>query len=201
LAHHLRCCAGSVSRGASLGDPGCPGLRVRRRPVCQAWHCPAKCHLTTTFRLPARAGCQHAGTKGMHDGNRRNRTRVAHRVHAAEYPVLRADGTLLHPGHPRTLRPRGIRRGRGNGHLRTGHQRDRARGRVKARDGTHPPGRLRALAVIVTDSSPDPPVRRNLSMDSEHGRGLSIIDALSARWGWRPEGPGKAVYAILAREA
>jgi anti-sigma regulatory factor (Ser/Thr protein kinase) len=58
-----------------------------------------------------------------------------------------------------------------------------------------------AVAVIVTDSSPNPPVRRDLCVDSEHGRGLRIVDALSARWEWRPEDPGKAVYAILVREA
>ena len=58
-----------------------------------------------------------------------------------------------------------------------------------------------AVAVIVTDSSPNPPVRREVSADSEHGRGLRIVSALSARWGWRPESPGKAVYAILTREA
>ena len=58
-----------------------------------------------------------------------------------------------------------------------------------------------AVAVIVADSSTNPPVRRDLCVDSEHGRGLSIVDALSARWGWRPDDPGKAVYAILAREA
>ena len=57
------------------------------------------------------------------------------------------------------------------------------------------------VAVIVTDSSPNPPVRCDPCMESDHGRGLRIVDALSARWGWRPEDPGKAVYAILAREA
>jgi anti-sigma regulatory factor (Ser/Thr protein kinase) len=57
------------------------------------------------------------------------------------------------------------------------------------------------IAVIVTDSSADPPVRRDLADDAEHGRGLNIVEALSAKWGWKPEGSGKAVYAILAREA
>ena len=56
------------------------------------------------------------------------------------------------------------------------------------------------IAVIVTDSSADPPVRRDPAEDTEHGRGLNIVEALSATWGWRPEGPGKAVYAILTRE-
>ena len=58
-----------------------------------------------------------------------------------------------------------------------------------------------AVAVIVTDPSPHPPVKRDLSEDTEHGRGLNIVEALSASWGWRPQDPGKAVYAILAREA
>ena len=58
-----------------------------------------------------------------------------------------------------------------------------------------------AVAVIVTDPSPSPPVKRDPVEDTEHGRGLNIVEALSARWGWRPEVPGKAVYAILAREA
>jgi anti-sigma regulatory factor (Ser/Thr protein kinase) len=59
----------------------------------------------------------------------------------------------------------------------------------------------RAVAIIVTDPSPHPPVRRHLSEDTEHGRGLNIVEALSFSWGWRPQDPGKAVYAILAREA
>jgi anti-sigma regulatory factor (Ser/Thr protein kinase) len=58
-----------------------------------------------------------------------------------------------------------------------------------------------AVAVIVTDSSPRPPVKRDPSEDIEHGRGLNIVDALSASWGWRAEASGKAVYAILAKEA
>jgi len=58
-----------------------------------------------------------------------------------------------------------------------------------------------AVAVVVTDPSPRPPVKRYPPGDSEHGRGLTIVDALSARWGWRPQNPGKAVYAILTMEA
>jgi anti-sigma regulatory factor (Ser/Thr protein kinase) len=57
------------------------------------------------------------------------------------------------------------------------------------------------VAVIVTDPSPQPPVKRDPPAGAEHGRGLNIVDALSASWGWRQEDPGKAVYAILAREA
>ncbi|HTZ29386.1 MAG TPA: ATP-binding protein [Streptosporangiaceae bacterium] len=58
-----------------------------------------------------------------------------------------------------------------------------------------------AVAVIVTDPSPHPPVKRGLSEDTEHGRGLNIVEALSASWGWRPKDPGKAVYAVLVRQA
>ena len=36
---------------------------------------------------------------------------------------------------------------------------------------------------------------------SEQGRGLQIVEALSAHWGWRPEDGGKAVFAVLARKA
>jgi hypothetical protein len=61
--------------------------------------------------------------------------------------------------------------------------------------------RSRALGIVVTDPSPLPPVKRDPGKDSEHGRGLQIVEALSARWGWQPRDPGKAVYAILAREA
>jgi anti-sigma regulatory factor (Ser/Thr protein kinase) len=58
-----------------------------------------------------------------------------------------------------------------------------------------------ALAVIVTDPSPLPPVKRHPPGDAEHGRGLQLVEALSVAWGWRPRNPGKAVYAVLTREA
>jgi anti-sigma regulatory factor (Ser/Thr protein kinase) len=57
-----------------------------------------------------------------------------------------------------------------------------------------------AIAVVVTDSSPIPPVRLNTTADSDHGWGLQAVEALSVRWDWHPEDGGKAVYAILARE-
>lgn len=56
-----------------------------------------------------------------------------------------------------------------------------------------------ALGIVVTDPSPLPPVKRDLGKDTEHGRGLHIVEALSTRWGWQPRDPGKAVYAILTR--
>jgi anti-sigma regulatory factor (Ser/Thr protein kinase) len=58
------------------------------------------------------------------------------------------------------------------------------------------------VAVVVTDPSPDLPVIREATDSAaERGRGLHIVEALSARWGWRPKDPGKAVFAILTREA
>lgn len=54
------------------------------------------------------------------------------------------------------------------------------------------------VALIVIDSSPEPPVLKEFTLDAEGGRGMAIVDALSASWHWRPEGSGKAVIAILA---
>jgi len=59
-----------------------------------------------------------------------------------------------------------------------------------------------AVTVVVSDSSSAGPIRRDTSADSEQGRGLQVVEALSAHWGWRhEEDGGKAVFAILAREA
>ena len=58
-----------------------------------------------------------------------------------------------------------------------------------------------AVTIVVSDSSPQGPVRRDPPDGSEQGRGLRIVEALSAHWGWRREGGGKAVFAVLAREA
>jgi anti-sigma regulatory factor (Ser/Thr protein kinase) len=57
------------------------------------------------------------------------------------------------------------------------------------------------VTVVVSDSSPEGPVRRDAPADSDQGRGLQIVEALSAHWGWRREDGGKAVFAVLAREA
>lgn len=58
-----------------------------------------------------------------------------------------------------------------------------------------------AISVVVTDSSPIPPIKRQTTTGSERGRGLQIVEALSVRWGWSHERGGKAVYAILSKEA
>ena len=58
-----------------------------------------------------------------------------------------------------------------------------------------------AVTIVVSDSSPHGPIRRDTPPGSEQGRGLQIVEALSAHWGWRQEDGGKAVFAVLAREA
>jgi anti-sigma regulatory factor (Ser/Thr protein kinase) len=57
-----------------------------------------------------------------------------------------------------------------------------------------------AVAVVVTDPCPRPPVKREPSADDGHGRGLHVVEGLSARWGWTAQDPGKAVFAIFTRE-
>jgi len=57
-----------------------------------------------------------------------------------------------------------------------------------------------AVTVVVSDSCTQGPVRRETPADGEQGRGLQIVEALSARWGWRYEDGGKTVFAVLARE-
>jgi anti-sigma regulatory factor (Ser/Thr protein kinase) len=56
------------------------------------------------------------------------------------------------------------------------------------------------VVVVVTDPSPLPPIMSHLTEDAEHGRGLRVVDALSARWGSAPQDSGKAVFAIFTRE-
>jgi anti-sigma regulatory factor (Ser/Thr protein kinase) len=58
-----------------------------------------------------------------------------------------------------------------------------------------------AVTVTVSDSSPHGPIRRDTPPGSEQGRGLHIVEALSAHWGWRQQDGGKAVFAVLARES
>jgi serine/threonine-protein kinase RsbW len=57
-----------------------------------------------------------------------------------------------------------------------------------------------AVTVVVTDSSPRGPVRREPSNSGDRGRGLLIVDELSVHWGWSLEEGGKAVYAVLVKE-
>jgi anti-sigma regulatory factor (Ser/Thr protein kinase) len=54
------------------------------------------------------------------------------------------------------------------------------------------------VICVVTDGSKTPPVLMQADMDAESGRGLHVVDALAAGWGWTIVGAGeKAVWAVL----
>jgi anti-sigma regulatory factor (Ser/Thr protein kinase) len=57
-----------------------------------------------------------------------------------------------------------------------------------------------AVAVVVTDPCARPPVKRDPAGDAEQGRGLLMVEALASRWGWIPQDPGKAVFALFTRQ-
>jgi anti-sigma regulatory factor (Ser/Thr protein kinase) len=57
------------------------------------------------------------------------------------------------------------------------------------------------LTIVVSDSSPQGPIRRDPPAGSLQGRGLQIVEALAVRWGWHQHDGGKAVFAVLAAEA
>jgi anti-sigma regulatory factor (Ser/Thr protein kinase) len=60
------------------------------------------------------------------------------------------------------------------------------------------PGRLR---IEVSDDASGWPARRDSSPADDHGRGLTIVAALSSRWGVRRDGAAKAVWAELTLPA
>ncbi|MEV0035205.1 ATP-binding protein [Streptomyces sp. NPDC050804] len=51
------------------------------------------------------------------------------------------------------------------------------------------------LLLVVHDSSPEPPSRQITTEDDEGGRGLVLVEFLSARHGWEPTNHGKKVWA------
>ncbi len=56
------------------------------------------------------------------------------------------------------------------------------------------------VLVAVDDGSPGRPTSRAPADDAEGGRGLAMVDILSAETGVRPKPPGKTVWAALRRE-
>jgi anti-sigma regulatory factor (Ser/Thr protein kinase) len=71
-------------------------------------------------------------------------------------------------------------------------------------DGRTAPVRLWLLAdraqllIVVWDASPLPPVPVSTGDDEETGRGLLLVDTLSARWGhFLHHGGGKVVFALI----
>jgi anti-sigma regulatory factor (Ser/Thr protein kinase) len=57
-----------------------------------------------------------------------------------------------------------------------------------------------SLVVLVFDLCARPPIRRDPTRDAEQGRGLVMVEALATRWGWIPQNPGKAVFALFTLE-
>jgi hypothetical protein len=58
------------------------------------------------------------------------------------------------------------------------------------------------VVIFVWDANPLPPVANDAADDAENGRGLMIVQAISARWGWDfPPGiGGKVVWAQICLE-
>jgi anti-sigma regulatory factor (Ser/Thr protein kinase) len=59
------------------------------------------------------------------------------------------------------------------------------------------------LVVTVWDADPQPPIRRQADPDAVSGRGLTIVQALSSRWGWyehRDMG-GKCVWCEIQTQS
>ncbi len=54
----------------------------------------------------------------------------------------------------------------------------------------------RRVVISVADASPDPPVPMNPDGATEGGRGLMMVQAVSARWGWYALPQGKIVWAL-----
>ena len=55
------------------------------------------------------------------------------------------------------------------------------------------------LVLIVSDTSEVLPLRSEISLDLESGRGIRILDSLVTRWGVQPEpGVGKSVWCEFA---
>src|SRR5215469_6230247 len=56
-----------------------------------------------------------------------------------------------------------------------------------------------SVLVLVWDANPEPPVLIDPGDDAEGGRGLVLVEALSARWDWYagPGASGKLVHALI----
>ena len=57
------------------------------------------------------------------------------------------------------------------------------------------------LVISVWDATPAPPVVKAVDEDSEGGRGLHLMEALSLRWGHYPWGQGKVVWCECSVKA
>ena len=59
------------------------------------------------------------------------------------------------------------------------------------------------VLILVSDASPQPPVRMDTSAEAENGRGLMVVEAISEQWGWyfREGKDGKVVWATVRLSA
>jgi hypothetical protein len=55
-----------------------------------------------------------------------------------------------------------------------------------------------SLVIRVWDASSDMPQRRDAGPDAEGGRGLQLVDAVSADWGAYQEDNGKVVWVMIS---
>lgn len=54
------------------------------------------------------------------------------------------------------------------------------------------------ILILVWDASPEPPVRVDANAETENGRGLMLVEAISTQWGWYRGGSrGKFAWAVL----
>ncbi|KJK48649.1 hypothetical protein UK23_16680 [Lentzea aerocolonigenes] len=53
------------------------------------------------------------------------------------------------------------------------------------------------VKITVKDGSPSPPLLRTFSPDAARGRGLILVDQLTAHWGVTQLVTGKSVWAVL----
>jgi anti-sigma regulatory factor (Ser/Thr protein kinase) len=56
-----------------------------------------------------------------------------------------------------------------------------------------------SLVLEVADGNPLCPVRQELDIEGDHGRGLLLVDALADAWGHRAADGGKIVWCEMAR--
>jgi anti-sigma regulatory factor (Ser/Thr protein kinase) len=57
------------------------------------------------------------------------------------------------------------------------------------------------ILIEVWDASSDPPVMADVDPMAESGRGLQLVDAISAKWSWSfPEAGGKIVWSEVRRD-
>jgi hypothetical protein len=57
--------------------------------------------------------------------------------------------------------------------------------------------RSSALYLAMHDGSSAPPILRTVTVPTERGRGLRLVEAVSSTWGYRLEHGGKTVWATL----